>query len=280
MKNLFSSIRSWFVPKDERISEVALLRLEYESRIQHLECVVRRLSAMLEHDKVDVTVSEKTLKEHFDTVISKSVMNWLPNWAEDLEFVKTEDLDDAVESALDNGSAVENACDSWMNNQDWDYNLRDSLDWDAVAEKVAKKMDWSEVISDNDILTTDDIDVDDLMLQSEQMCDDDVMTRADLSDEVCSELKRDWFTQMLKDEVARIFKETLYTARTTEEQNIVNAIDDEIAVKLDALIREELGKKFGEQWDNWYNENTRHCVKVVLGEFLASAYEQTKEGNA
>jgi hypothetical protein len=40
-----------------------------------------------------------------------------------------------------------------------------------------------------------------------------------------------------------------------------------------------MSERFGEEWDNWYNENTRHCVKVVLGEFLASAYEQTKESN-
>ena len=244
---------------------IVMQRHEYETRIQSLEGDVRRLCTMLGHDQVNVTTDATILKEHFKTVVREAVE-------------ESFDFDSLVSDAV-NDFDFSDAIDSALENKDWDYVLRDNIDWDKVAEKAVEKMDWSDIISDNCLLTSDDIDVNDLMLQSEQMSDDDVMTREDLSDEVCSELKRDWFKQMLKDEVASIFKETLYKARETEHDNVINAIDDEIAVGLAKAIEERMAEKFGAMWDTWYVEHTRHCVKTILGEFLASAYEQTKGDN-
>jgi len=266
MKNLFSTIRSWFSPKQQYISEVALLRMEYESRIQHLECVIKRLSVMLAHEEVSVTTDENTIRDHFQNHIKRVVESEL-------------DISEMVEEAIDNrdfSSDISDALDDAISNRDWDYDLRDALDWDRVADKVVDKLDWSTIVSDNELLTRDDIDLDDVMLKSEHMSEDDLVTRDDLSDMVVGELKRDWFEQKLRDDVRNIFKDTLQAVRETEDANCRNAIDDEIVSKLDALIREQMQQKFGDQWDNWFNENTRHCVKVILGEFLQSAYEQTK----
>lgn len=240
------------------------MRHDYETRIQHLEGDVRRLCQMLKHDQ-SVATDERLLKEHFNTIVRESV-------EESFDF-------DALVSDAVNDFDYSDAIDSAMEDKDWDYVLRDNIDWDKVAEKAVEKMDWSDIISDNCLLTSDDIDVNDLMLQSEQMSDDEVMTREDMSDEVISELKRDWFKQMLKDEVESIFKATLYKARETEHDNVINAIDDEIAHGLAKAIEERMAEKFGAMWDAWYVEHTRHCVKTILGEFLASAYEQTKGDN-
>jgi hypothetical protein len=224
MKNLFSSIRSWFFPKSKEPSEVQLLRHEYECRIQHLEGDVRRLSTMLGHDQVNVTTDATVLKEHFQTVVREAV-------EEAFDF-------DALVSDAVNDFDYSDVIDNAIENKDWDYELRASLDWDKVADKVVDKIDWSDVVSDNDILTRDDVDVDDLMLQSEQMSDDEVMTREDMSDEVANELKRDWFKQMLSEQVASIFKDTLYKARETEHDNVINAIDEEIELGLNKAIEE------------------------------------------
>lgn len=245
------------------------MRHEYECRIQHLEGDVRRLCTMLGHDQVNVTTDDSLLKEHFKTVVRESVEESFDFDTLVSEAINEHDFSDSISDALDDA----------ISNRDWDYELREAIDFDKVADKVAEKMDWSEVISDNDIITRDELDPSDVMLQSEQMSDDDVMTRADLSDEVTSELKRDWFKQMLNEQVASIFKDTLYKARETEHDNVINAIDDEIANGLAKAIEERMAEKFGAMWDTWYVEHTRHCVKTILGEFLASAYEQTKGDN-
>lgn len=140
------------------------------------------------------------IKAAFDIRVSKSVMEWLDNWVSD-KYVAQDDIDDLVESAVNNGSAIEDACDSWMNNQDWDYNLRDSIDWDKVAEQVSEKLDWETIVSDNDIITSNDIDLDDLMLKSEHMSEDDIVTRDELSDMVVGETKRDWFSSTIREQV-------------------------------------------------------------------------------
>lgn len=245
------------------------MRHEYECRIQHLEGDVRRLCTMLGHDQVNVTTDDSLLKEHFKTVVREAVEESFDFDTLVSEAINDHDFSDSISDALDDA----------ISNRDWDYELREAIDFDKVADKVADKIDWSEVISDNNILTSDELDPSDVMLQSEQMSDDDVMTRADLSDEVTSELKRDWFKQMLNEQVASIFKDTLYKARETEHENVINAIDDEIANGLAKAIEERMAEKFGAMWDTWYVEHTRHCVKTILGEFLASAYEQTKGDN-
>jgi hypothetical protein len=274
MKNLFSTIRSWFSPKQQYASEVALLRLEYESRIQHLECVIKRHSVMLQHDKVSVTTSEDTLKAHFDCVVSESVMKWLTNWADE-RYAQTDDMESLVEDAISNSNCVDDAVECKLDNEDWDYRLRDSLDWDKVAERVVEKIDWQDVVRDNDILTTDDIDTDDLMLKSDHLSEDDLVTRDELSDMVIGELNRDWFEQKLKEEVMRHFKDTLMSVRNTEEDNCRNAIDDAIEAKVDVLIGERMTEKFGPSFDIWFHNLIAHCVKTVITEMVKAAYEES-----
>jgi hypothetical protein len=169
--------------------------------------------------------------------------------------------------------AISDALDDAISNRDWDYELRESIDWDKVAERVSEKLDWPTIISDNEIVCSGDYDFDDMMLKSEHMSDDDLVTRADLSDMVTDELKRDWFSSLLKDEVGRIFKDTLYAARDTEEDNCRNAIDDEIEVKVDSLIREQMQSKFGPAYDEWFNGFVLHAVKASLADLLEQSYK-------
>ncbi len=265
MKNLFSSIRSWLFPKEERVSEVALLRMEYESRIQSLETTTRRLAVMLKHGEVDVTVSEQTLKEHFQTLIREIVED-----AFDFETLVSDAIND-----YDFSDAVDTA----IGDRDWDYELRHTLDWDKVAERVSEKLDWETIVSDNDIITRGDYDFDDMMLKSEHMSEDDIVTRDELSDMVVGETKRDWFTQMLKDEVARHFKDTLQRVRETEEANCRNAIDEEIEHKVSFLITEELQKKFGDSFDIWFHNLIAHSVKQVISDMIVAAHQQVVDNN-
>jgi len=189
------------------------------------------------------------------------------------EEVLSDNIESAVEDTIGNSSIVEDTVERVIDDKDWDYTLRDCLDWDRVAEKASEKMDWESIISDNDLVTKGDYDFDDMMLKSEHMSEDDLVTRADLSDMVADELKRDWFDSKLKEDIARIFKDTLYAARDTEEDNCRNAIDDEIEHKVDALIREQLQSKFGATYDEWFNGFVLHAVKSSLADLLEQSYK-------
>jgi hypothetical protein len=252
-----------------------------EMRVQQLEHDVNRLNKLLDMHEVSIATSDDTLKMHRDTLISRSVMNWLPNWVAEFDYVSKDDIGDAIEEH-DFTDSISDALDDAISNRDWDYEMREALDWDNIADRVAKKFDWSDIISDNCIVTTDDYDFDDFMLKSEHMSEDDLVTRDDLSDMVVNELKRDWFEQKLKEEVLSHFKSTLQQVRDTEEDNCRNAIDDAIEAKLDLLLAEQMRGKFGPQFDIWFHNLVAHAVQTVMGEMVKAAYEQvvsdTKEG--
>lgn len=244
-----------------------------EMRIQQLEHDVNRLNKMLAMHEVSIAVDESVLIAHRDIIISKSVMNWLPNWVAEFDYVSKDDIGDAIEEH-DFSDSISDALDDAISNRDWDYELREAIDFDRVADKVADKLDWETIISDNDIVTNNDIDLDDVMLKSDHLSEDDIVTRDELSDMVIGELKRDWFEQKMKDEVTRHFKDTLQSVRQTEEGNCRNAIDDAIEAKLDLLLTEQMRSKFGPQFDIWFHNLVAHAVKTVLGEMVKAAYEQ------
>lgn len=264
MKTLIGKILAWFLPASK--TEHTLLDLEM--RIMGLEQDVHHLKGLLQTDSISLAgMSKKSHDEHFQTIVRKAVE-------------ESFDFDTLVEEAIENhdfADSISDALDDAISNKDWDYELREAVDWDKVADQVVRKIDWSDIISDNCLLTSDDIDVNDLMLQSEQMSDDEVIKREDLGEEVANQLKRDWFPMMVIEQVNESFDKKLMNARETENANARNAIDDEISAKVDELIREQMRNKFGPEFDNWFNENIRHCIKVVLGEFLEAAYQQTKE---
>jgi hypothetical protein len=113
------------------------------------------------------------------------------------EAIEEHDFDDAISSAVDDA----------ISGKDWEYELKDSLDYDKIADRVAEKIDWSQCISDNDIITRDDIDVDDIMLKSEELNEDEIVKQADLADRVCAEMKRDWFAELIKEEMKKFVLE-------------------------------------------------------------------------
>lgn len=245
-------------------------------RIQQLEHDVNRLNKMLAMHEVSISVSEQSLKTHHDTLISKSVMSWLANWADDKYAVK-DDLETVVADAFadhDFTDSISDALDDAISNRDWDCELRDAIDFDRVADKVADKLDWSTIISDNEIVCQGDYDFDDFMLASDHMSEDDIVTRDELSDMVVGETKRDWFKQMLKDEVTSLFKDTLQSVRETEEGNCRNAIDDEIVSKVAILIDEQMKQKFGDSFDIWFHNVIAHGVKQVISEMIIAAHKQ------
>lgn len=242
---------------------------EERLRLMGVEQDIHIIKRVLSLDPLDVHADSK----HLDAEVSKSVMNWLPNWLDDYDFTSK------VESVIDDGNLVENAADDWLNNQDWDYNLRDCLDWDKVADRVVEKLDWETIISDNDIVTEHHIDLDDIMLKSDHMSEDDLVTRDDLSTMVVDELKRDWFNSLLSDEVKRHFKDTLQSVRQTEEANCRNAIDDEIESKVALLVAERLQEKFGDSFDIWFHNLIAHSVKSVISEMIVAAHSQVVANN-
>lgn len=273
--NMFTAIRCFISNFTKMFSPAP--QTDTEMRLQHLEHEVTRLNKMLSMHEVSITTSDESLKQHIDTLISKSVMMWLAKWADDLDFVKSDDIETIVSDAInenDFSDSISDALDDAISNRDWDYELREAVDWDRVADKVADKLDWSTIISDNCILTSDEIDTDDLMLKSEHMSDDDLVTREDLSDMVIGELKRDWFEQRLKEDVSRIFKETLQSVRDTEEDNCRNSIDEAIEFKLDQLLSEQMKSKFGPEFDIWFHNLVAHSVQNVIGEMIKAAHDQ------
>ena len=271
MKNLFSYIRSWF--STGKKSEVDMLREQFtshvnaqEMRIQHLEQKVHRLAVMLAYEEVSVTTDDNTIRDHFNNHIKRVVESELS-------------IDDLVESAIEDrdfSSDISDALDDAISNRDWDYELREAIDFDRFADKVADKLDWPTLISDNEIVCKGDYDFDDFMLKSEHMSDDDLVTRENLADMVSDQLKRDWFPMMVYEIVGESFDKKLLVTRENAQANCVNAIDDEIENAVAESVRERMKAKFGPEFDNWFNENIRHTIKVVLGEFLQAAYEQTK----
>lgn len=241
-----------------------------QQRLMAVEQDVHHIKGVLDTDSVRLFTSKH--EEHFDLIVSKSVMKWLANWADE-KYASQEDIETAVSDAISDHDFTD-VVDDCLNSRDWDYELRDAVDWDRVADKVAEKLDWETIISDNDIVTNNDIDLDDVMLKSDHLSEDDIVTRDELSDMVIGELKRDWFEQKMKDEVTRHFKDTLQSVRQTEEDNCRNAIDDAIEAKLDLLLTEQMRSKFGPQFDIWFHNLVAHAVKTVMGEMVKAAYEE------
>jgi len=195
------------------------------------------------------------------------------------DFVKTEDIEQVVSDAVDEHDFTDNisdALDDAISNRDWDYELREAVDWDRVAERVSEKLDWPTIISDNEIVCSGDYDFDDMMLKSDHMSEDDLVTRDDLSDMVVGETKRDWFTQVIADLVKNEFDKNEKKADVLATENLENCIEDTIEISVEAKIVEAFKTKFGDTWENWHTEFVRFTVKTVLGEMLTSAYEQTK----
>ena len=117
-----------------------------------------------------------------------------------------ESIEEAIEEH-DFSDIVESAVDDAISSKDWDYELREAVDWDRAADKVMDKLDWETALSDHDVLTRNDLDVDDIMLKSEELLDDEVVKHSDLADRVSNELKRDWFATMLSDEIKKFVLE-------------------------------------------------------------------------
>lgn len=234
---------------------------EERLRLMGVEQDIHIIKRVLSLDIADVHADSK----HFDAEVTKRLEAY--------------DIEEMLSDAISNSSVVEDSCTDWMNSQDWDYNLRDSIDWDKVADQVTEKLDWETIISDNDIVTEHHIDIDDIMLKSDHMSEDDLVTRADLSDMVVNELKRDWFNALMLDEVKRHFQDTLLSVRKTEEGNCRNAIDDEIESKVSLLVAEQMQIKFGDSFDIWFHNLIAHSVKQVISDMIVAAHSQVVANN-
>ena len=270
MKQMIGKLLAWFLPANTTEHKYALL----EMRVMCLEMENNKLRVMLEMDDINASTQEQ-FKPHFDAMVSKSVMSWLKNWLDDYDVSESESFKDGVGSILDDHDFSDQIDDA-LGNRDWSYELEGVLDYDDLADKVLRKVDWSDIISDNDIVTTDDIDCSDVMLKSEQLSEDETIKRGELSDEISNDLKRDWFATLVAEIVDSEFQRSLGKARENAQANSQNAIDDEIQSAVAERIESQFKTKFGAEWDNWFSENIRHTVQTVLGEMLQSAYEQTK----
>lgn len=275
MKQMIGKLLAWFLPANTTEHKYALL----EMRVMCLEMENNRIRKMLEIQGESTLDSEDSkvvlYNSNFDTMVSKSVMSWLKNWLDDYDYSDSDTLADKVGSIIDDHD-FSDTVDDCISNKDWAYELEGVLDYDDLADKVIRKIDWDDIISDNEIVTTDDIDCSDVMLKSEQLSEDETIKRGDLSDEISNDLKRDWFKSLIAEMVDSEFQSSLGKARENAQANCQNAIDDEIQSAVGERIESQFKTKFGEEWDNWFSENIRHTVQTVLGEMLQSAYEQTK----
>lgn len=272
---MIGKLLAWFLPANTTEHKYALL----EMRVMCLEMENNRIRKMLEIQGESTLDSEDSkvvlYNSNFDTMVSKSVMSWLKNWLDDYDYSDSDTFGEKVEGVIADHD-FSDAVDDCISNKDWSYELEGVLDYDDLADKVLRKVDWSEIISDNDIVTTDDIDCSDVMLKSEQLSEDETIKRGDLSDEISNDLKRDWFKSLIAEMVDSEFQSSLGKARENAQANCQNAIDDEIQSAVAERIESQFKTKFGAEWDNWFSENIRHTVQTVLGEMLQSAYEQTK----
>lgn len=273
---MIGKLLAWFLPASTTEHKLVLVDL----RLAGLEMENKRLRKMLEIEGESTEESEDSkvvlYNANFDTMVSKSVMSWLKNWLDDYDYDDSDTLGDKVRSIIEDHD-FSDPLDDAISNRDWSYELEGVLDYDDLADKVLRKVDWSDIISDNDIVTSDDIDCSDVMLKSEQLSEDETIKRGDLSDEISNDLKRDWFATMVAEIVDSEFQRSLGKARATASDNCQNAIDDEIQSAVAQRIETQMKQKFGDEWDNWFNENIRHTVTTVLGEMLEAAYEQTKK---
>ena len=272
---MIGKLLAWFLPANTTEHKYALL----EMRVMCLEMENNRIRKMLEIQGESTLDSEDSkvvlYNSNFDTMVSKIVMSWLKNWLDDYDYSDSDTFGEKVEGVIADHD-FSDAVDDCISNKDWSYELEGVLDYDDLADKVLRKVDWSEIISDNDIVTTDDIDCSDVMLKSEQLSEDETIKRGDLSDEISNDLKRDWFKSLIAEMVDSEFQSSLGKARENAQANCQNAIDDEIQSAVGERIESQFKTKFGAEWDNWFSENIRHTVQTVLGEMLQSAYEQTK----
>ena len=241
---------------------------------KELTADMNRLRVMF--DLINISDNDPQIHSHFNAIVAKSVIGWLKNWLDDYDYSDSDTFADKVQSIIDDHDYSDVVEDS-ISNRDWSDEIRDAVDYDDLADKVLRKVDWSDIISDNDIVTSDDIDCSDVMLKSEQLSEDETIKRGDLSDEISNDLKRDWFATMVAEIVDSEFQRSLGKARVNASENCQNSIDDEIQSAVAQRIEAQMKQKFGDSWDNWFNENIRHTVTTVLGEMLESAYEQTKK---
>ena len=128
-----------------------------------------------------------------------------------LELIKehTQTASDAIEETVNN--AIENydfsdAADTAIENHDFSYDVEQALDAlsGSNLNDLARKLRREQ-----GMLSEDDLSVDDVMLKSEHLNEDDVLTRGDMSDAIADDLKRDWFKMMVADLVKDTVDKTI-----------------------------------------------------------------------
>ena len=111
-------------------------------------------------------------------------------------------IEQAVKDAIDDFD-FSDIVDDCINNHDFSYDIEQGLDGLSGSQlyQLARSLR-----RDQEMLSKDDIDVDDIMLKSEHLNEDDVMTRGDMSDAIADDLKRDWFKMLVSDMVKEALK--------------------------------------------------------------------------
>ncbi len=119
--------------------------------------------------------------------------------------VQSDAIEEAVKSAIEDfdfSDIVDDCC----NNRDITYDVEQALD--SLSGSQLHELARS-LRRDQGMLTEDDISPSDVMLKSEHLNEDDVMTRGDMSDAIADDLKRDWFKMMVNDLVKDTVEKTI-----------------------------------------------------------------------
>ena len=174
-------------------------------------------------------------------------------------------FEERIEEYQSSDEKIDEKITEWSND-----NLDDRID-DYISN-----YDFSNIISD-ELRNHDYVDTDSLNDAVESAMEDIEVSDIQIKTCVQSELESDWFEAQVTQVVDDICKKFITNSETTEERDNNVIIETMLKHKIEEQVIERMEAKFGEGWDTWFEEHTRFCVKSVLGDFLTSAYEQTKQ---
>lgn len=182
----------------------------------------------------------------------------------------------ALQDLVDKIDTFENECSEVSDKIDERIDEWSNDNLDDRIEEYIMNFDFSDIIS-NELRNHDFISSDELDEKVEEAFNDFEISKPQIRDAVEYHISENWFELQVKQIVKDECNKLVTNGVSEEEKQNNEVIEDYIREKIVSQVHERMEAKFGEGWDSWFEEHTRYCVKNILGEFLNSAYEQTKQ---
>lgn len=182
----------------------------------------------------------------------------------------------ALQDLVDKIDTFENECSEVSDKIDERIDEWSNDNLDDRIEEYIMNFDFSDIIS-NELRNHDFISSDELDEKVEEAFNDLEISKSQIRDAVEYHISENWFELQVKQIVKDECDKLVTNGVSEEEKQNDEVIENYIREKIESQVVERMEAKFGEGWDTWFEEHTRYCVKNILGEFLNSAYEQTKQ---